>query len=216
MTIYGIHAYIILMNQSQFCVTLCYSYYMRNHIRHNYSSLIHCLRAFHILFFAYLLFRCYCYNYYKTQKYYFCYRYLYDHIILLQNTLLQILSYPGVVELITQLLILKNILWLPLCRINKFGLYFTLESCCDPLHLWVINKLCIKNRICQNQSGLQQSEHSPCFQYPENSTKIRKNSQVVQQHSAKRIRIVWHSSKNVKSRTTAKVSVLHRTNQQAL
>ena len=38
------------------------------------------------------------------------------------NTLLQILSYPGVVELTTQLLILKNILWLPLCRINKFGL----------------------------------------------------------------------------------------------
>ena len=44
------------------------------------------------------------------------------------------------VELTTQLLILKNILWLPLCRINKFGLYFTLESCCDPLHLWVISE----------------------------------------------------------------------------
>ena len=40
----------------------------------------------------------------------------------LLNTLLQILSYPGVVELTTQLLILENILWLPLCRINKFGL----------------------------------------------------------------------------------------------
>ena len=36
--------------------------------------------------------------------------------------MLQILSYPGVVEFTTQLLILKNILWLPLCRINKFGL----------------------------------------------------------------------------------------------
>ena len=95
---------------------------MRNRIRHNYPSLIHCLRAFHILFFAYLLFRCYCYNYYKTQKLYFCYRYLYYHITLLLNTLLQILSYPGVVELTTQLLVLKNILWLPLCRINKFGL----------------------------------------------------------------------------------------------
>ena len=34
----------------------------------------------------------------------------------------QILNYPGVVELTTQLLILENILWLPLCRINKFGL----------------------------------------------------------------------------------------------
>ena len=63
----------------------------------------------------------------KHQKYYFCYRYFcyhyhYYHITLLLNTLLQILSYPGVVELTTELLILENILWLPLCRINKFGL----------------------------------------------------------------------------------------------
>ena len=35
---------------------------------------------------------------------------------------MQILSYPGVVELTTQLLILGNILWLPLCQINKLGL----------------------------------------------------------------------------------------------
>ena len=89
-------------------------------IRHNSPSPIQRLRAFHILFFAYLLYRCYCYNHYKTQKYYFCYRYF--HATLLLNTLLQILSYPGVVELTTQLLIFKNILWLPLCRINKFGL----------------------------------------------------------------------------------------------
>ena len=81
---------------------------MRNRIRHNYPSLIQCLRAFHILIFAYLLF---C-----------CHRYRYFHTTLLLNTLLQILSYPGVVELTTQLLILKNILWLRLCRINKFGL----------------------------------------------------------------------------------------------
>ena len=98
---------------------------MRNHIRHNYPSLIHCLRAFHILFFAYLLFRCYCYNYYKNPKtftFFLCHCYHYYHTTLLLNTLLQILSYPGVVELTTQLLILENILWLPLCRINKFGL----------------------------------------------------------------------------------------------
>ena len=95
---------------------------MRNRIRHNYPSLIHCLRAFHILCFAYLLFRCYCYNHYKTQKHYFCYHYLYYHITLLLNTSLHILSLLGVVELRTQLLILENILWLPLCRINKFGL----------------------------------------------------------------------------------------------
>ena len=42
------------------------NYYMRTRIRHNYPSLIQCLRAFHILCFAYLLYRCYCYNYYKT------------------------------------------------------------------------------------------------------------------------------------------------------
>ena len=53
---------------------------------------------------------------------YFCHCYHYYHTTLLLNTLLQILSYPGAVELTTQLLILKNILWLPLCRINKFGL----------------------------------------------------------------------------------------------
>ena len=32
------------------------------------------------------------------------------------------IKFPGVVELTTQLLILENILWLTLCRINKFGL----------------------------------------------------------------------------------------------
>ena len=100
---------------------------MRNRIRHNYPSLIHCLRDFHILIFALLLFRCHCYDCYKNYYYYFChryfcYRYHYYHTTLLLNTLLQILSYPGVVELTTQLLILENILWLPLCRINKFGL----------------------------------------------------------------------------------------------
>ena len=94
-------------------------------MRHNYPSLIHCLRAFHILFFAHLLFRCYYYNYYKNPKT-FIFTFATVTIIIiplfLLNTLLQILSYLGVVELTTQLLILKNILWLPLCRINKFGL----------------------------------------------------------------------------------------------
>ena len=52
----------------------------------------------------------------------FCYRYHYYHITLLLNTLLQILSFSGAVELTTQLLLLMNILWLPLCRIYKFGL----------------------------------------------------------------------------------------------
>ena len=98
-----------------------------NRIRHNSPSPIQCLRAFHILFFASLLFRCYCYNHYKIPK-----------ILLLLPLLLlplPLLSYyfatkyfaadtkfPGVVELTTQLLILENILWIPLCRINKFWL----------------------------------------------------------------------------------------------
>jgi hypothetical protein len=32
--------------------------------------------------------------------------------------------FPGAAELTTDLLRLINILWLPLCRINKFGFYF--------------------------------------------------------------------------------------------
>src|SRR5215216_7284379 len=60
-----------------------------------------------------LLQNCYCYFYH---------RYRYFHTTLLLNILLQILSLSCVVELTTQLLILENILWLPLCRINKFGL----------------------------------------------------------------------------------------------
>src|SRR3954469_8993941 len=100
---------------------------MMNRIRHNYPLPIQCLRAFHILVYTYLLFRCYCYHHYKTPI-----------ILLLLSLLLlpvPLLSYyfatkhfaadikfPGVVELTTQLLILENILWLPLCRINKFGL----------------------------------------------------------------------------------------------
>ena len=81
----------------------------------------------YILVYAYLLSRCYCYNHYKIPK----------TLLLLSLLLLPLppLSYyfaikhfaadtkfPGVVELTTQLLILENILWLPLCRINKFGL----------------------------------------------------------------------------------------------
>jgi hypothetical protein len=32
--------------------------------------------------------------------------------------------FPGAAELTTHLLRLINIIWLPLCRINKFGFYF--------------------------------------------------------------------------------------------
>src|SRR3954467_3205327 len=105
---------------------------MMNCIRHNYPSPIRCLQAFHILVYTYLLSRCYCYNHYKTPK-----------ILLLLSLLLLPLpplsyysatkhfaadiKFPGVVELTTEMLILENILWLPLCRINKFG-FNTLPS----------------------------------------------------------------------------------------
>ena len=78
----------------------------------SFSQIVLCLFTFPLLLLQ-LLQNCYLY---------FCHCYHYYHTTLLLNTLLQILSYPGVVELTTQLLILKNILWLPLCRINKFGL----------------------------------------------------------------------------------------------
>ena len=76
----------------------------------SFSHIVLCLFTFSLLLLQ-LLQNCYLY---------FCHYYHYYHITLLLNTLPQILSYPGVVELTTQLLILENILWLPLCRINKF------------------------------------------------------------------------------------------------
>jgi hypothetical protein len=45
--------------------------------------------------------------------------------------------FSGAAELTTHLLRLTYILWLPLCRINKFG-FTSFEDCCDPLYLWVI------------------------------------------------------------------------------
>ena len=63
----------------------------------------------------------------KCQKHYFCYHYLFLPLPLLSyyfatKHFAADTKFPGVVELTTQLLILENILWLPLCRINKFGL----------------------------------------------------------------------------------------------
>ena len=63
----------------------------------------------------------------KYQKHYFYYCYLLLPLSLLSyyfatKYFAADIKFPGVVELKTQLLILENILWLPLCRINKFGL----------------------------------------------------------------------------------------------
>ena len=98
---------------------------MMNHIRHNSPSPIHCLRAFHILFFAYLLFPLLLLSPLQNTKniyLYFCYPYLYYYTTFATKHFAVDTKFPGVVELTTQLLILENILWLPLCRINKFGL----------------------------------------------------------------------------------------------
>ena len=100
---------------------------MMNRIRHNSPSPIHCLRAFHTLFFTYLLSRCYCYHHYKIPKTLLLlllpFATVTTTIILLGTKYFAAdIKFPGVVELTTQLLILESILWLPLCRINKFGL----------------------------------------------------------------------------------------------
>ena len=100
---------------------------MMNRIRHNYPSLIQCLRAFHILVYAYLLSRCYCYNHYKIPKTLLCFLTLLLPLPSLSyyfatKHFAADTKFLGVIELTTQLLILENILWLPLCRINKFGL----------------------------------------------------------------------------------------------
>ena len=63
----------------------------------------------------------------KYQKHYFYYCYLLLPLPLLSyyfatKYFAADTKFPGVVELTTQLLILESILWLPLCRINKFGL----------------------------------------------------------------------------------------------
>jgi hypothetical protein len=52
----------------------------------------------------------------------FCYCYYYK-LLLLINCYEEV-YFPGAAELTTHLLMLINILWLPLCRINKFGFYF--------------------------------------------------------------------------------------------
>ena len=47
--------------------------------------------------------------------------YCFHHITVTTNKLCQVRCFSGATELTTQLLRLINILWLPLCRINKLG-----------------------------------------------------------------------------------------------
>ena len=71
-----------------------------------------------------------CHHYFRCHHHF--------HITVATNVSFPSKYLQGAVELKTQLLKLINILWLPLCRINKLG-YLTGEECCDPLHLWAID-----------------------------------------------------------------------------
>jgi hypothetical protein len=63
--------------------------------------------------------------------------------------------FPGAAELTTHLLRLINILWLPLCRINKFGFYFPRRLLRSPILVghhtphpsrkWVVGDMAVKN-----------------------------------------------------------------------
>ena len=98
-----------------------------NRIRHNSLSPIHCLRA--SIYCSLLIYFSVAIAIITTkyQKHYFYYCYLLLPLPLLSyyfatKHFAADIKFLGVVELTTQLLILENILWLPLCRINKFGL----------------------------------------------------------------------------------------------
>src|SRR3954469_7025563 len=67
-----------------------------------------------------LLYYCHCYKTVATDK------------------LLRASLFPGAADLKNQPSKLIFILWIRLCRIINLG-YTTLEDCCDPLYLWVIN-----------------------------------------------------------------------------
>jgi hypothetical protein len=60
-----------------------------------------------------------------------CYSYYYKTIA--TDKLLRASLFPGAAELTTHLLRLINILWLPLCRINKLGFYFPRRLLWSPI-----------------------------------------------------------------------------------
>jgi hypothetical protein len=67
----------------------------------------------------------------------FCYYHYYKTVA--TDKLLRESLFLGAAELTTHLLWLINILWLPLCRINKFGFYFPRRLLRSPIlvgHQW--------------------------------------------------------------------------------
>jgi hypothetical protein len=119
MTKYGTYAYGYLVLGCFIIIIYncpCLDYYMNYII---YATPVHpslCLQYYNpavydshtTVFILLLLSFHYCY-YYKTVA---------------ADKLLRASLFPGAAELTTHLLRLINILWLPLCRINKFGFFF--------------------------------------------------------------------------------------------
>jgi hypothetical protein len=79
------------------------------------------------------------------------FHYCYCYKTVATDKLLRASLFPGAAELSTLLLRLTNILWPPLCRINKL-VFTSLEDYCDPLYLWVIRVSgdCWKRRRCSS------------------------------------------------------------------
>jgi hypothetical protein len=63
--------------------------------------------------------------------FYYCHHYK----TVATDKLLRASLFPGAAELITHMLRLINIIWLPLCRINKFGFYFSRRLLRSPIRV---------------------------------------------------------------------------------
>jgi hypothetical protein len=72
--------------------------------------------------------------------------------------------FPGIAKLITHLLRIINILWLPFCRINKFGFYFPRRLLRSPIlvgHQWGMRTLrCAFTALCGELVFVIQPESS--------------------------------------------------------
>ena len=77
-------------------------------------------------------------------------------------------------------------------------------------------KQCIKNRICKNRTVCSNLNIHHTSGTPKLLPKLAKINKLYRKTVQKESEPIDVPVKNVKSRTTAKVSVLHRTNQQAL
>ena len=113
------------------CCALCYDYYMIYLI---HAAPVHpslCLRYFLILLFTTITFTISIVTLLVLLQIHHCCH----HIDVTTNKWCQASLFPGVVGLTTQLLSLINILWLPLCRINKFGFYFPRRLLRSPIRV---------------------------------------------------------------------------------